>query len=299
METSSAIDCAVRPWPVIAAGNRTPPFGSPGKRPMLPAFVINLDRAPERRTWMVSSLGRIGIAPTFVKAVDGRRFGPRLRTWLNRQEGEYRLSPVEAALILSHRKVWRRVLASGAEHAIIMEDDVHLADDAADILSTDWSRWHFHVVKLETLRSRVWLSTHDERLGNRSLGRLHSGHLGAAGYVISRAGAQYLLNVSRTSVQPLDLTMFSDAALADPQYLVMQVSPAVAVQEDFLPETMRTRPMLGSGIGHDRGGPTRQRREPKLWREIKRPFRQAAAVLDRARYALRHRDRRWTRIEFS
>ena len=38
---------------------------------MIPVYVINLKRSPERRAFMSKSLARAGVDPTFVTAVDG------------------------------------------------------------------------------------------------------------------------------------------------------------------------------------------------------------------------------------
>ena len=119
------------------------------------------------------------------------------------------LSKAEAALILSHRKAWRALLASGAAHAVVLEDDVHLGrgfrDDARP--------------RLEPLRLRrrqagnlmlykVWLSRRGEPAGERRLHRLGAEHLGAAAYVISRAGARKMLAATRRLTAHVDQTLF-------------------------------------------------------------------------------------------
>src|SRR5947209_5045362 len=127
--------------------------------PVIPVYVLNLVRSPERREFMARTLERAGATADFVAAVDGRRC----------RSASLRLSKAETALILSHRKAWRRLLRSAADHAVVLEDDAHLGDGFADLLGADWSGVEFDLVKLETMLQRVWLARRGVRLGARAL----------------------------------------------------------------------------------------------------------------------------------
>ena len=124
---------------------------------------------------MEHGLDRAGVAASFARAVDGREFGEKCHAWIARTP----LSVGEAALTLSHRKIWRALLASADTHAIVLEDDVRLGEGFAELVQRDWSRFDFDIVKIETMFDKVWLSRRGETLGARALYRLGGEHRGA------------------------------------------------------------------------------------------------------------------------
>ena len=105
---------------------------------MIPVYVINLARSPDRRAFMTQSLARAGVEPMFVTAVDGREQG-----WKEPVRGA--LAKTEAALILSHRKAWRRFLQTNSEFAAVLEDDAHIGEGFAALLAADWRGSSFDV----------------------------------------------------------------------------------------------------------------------------------------------------------
>ncbi len=246
---------------------------------VIPIFVINLARSPERRAWMEAELARAGVEGLFVRAVDGRRFGAR--------SAQLSLSKAETALILSHRKVWRAFLASGAEHAAVFEDDVHLGRDFAATLALDWRRWTFDAVKLETMFHSIWHSRRGEPAGARRLHRMGAEHLGAAAYVISRVGARKLLAATRPLREPVDHTLFGRRAIGGGAIVALQLVPAIAVQDTMRPDAAPRRDLASTLHEEDRRGiAARARREkprgPERWR------REAARLVDQIA--------RWTRL---
>ena len=237
---------------------------------MIPIYVINLVRSPERRAWMEAELARAGVEGIFVRAVDGRRFGERCA-----RDARPVLSKAEAALILSHRKAWRTFLASGADHAVVLEDDVHLGRDFGATLGLDWSRWNFDAVKLETLLHKAWHSRAGDPAGARRLHRLGAEHLGAAAYLISRAGALKMLANTEPLAEPVDHTLFGRRAIQEGEIKALQLVPAIAVQDTMHPD-MTARGALASTLHEeDRKRLAEQiRREkprgPERWRREKR-----------------------------
>jgi glycosyl transferase family 25 len=216
---------------------------------MIPVYVINLARIPERKAWMESELRREGVVGIFVRAVDGRRFGARCESVSNRKLAPP-LSRNEAALTLSHRKVWRFFLASGAAHAAILEDDIHLGTNFKQTLALDWAQWEFDAVKLETLYHIVWLERHGRPAGERKLHRLGAEHLASAAYLISRRGARKMLSATRDLNEPLDHTLFGRRPIGEGAFLALQLVPAIAVQDAVLPKAVR-RSELASTLHED------------------------------------------------
>jgi glycosyl transferase family 25 len=217
----------------------------PGFFGLIQVYVINLKRSADRRAWMQSELGRVGVGAEFLAAADGRRFQARC----NAKNGL--LSKQEVALVISHRRAWRKLLSSGAAHAVVLEDDVHLGAGFADFLAVDFSRYAFDAIKLETWNSRVWISRRGKPIGRRRLHRLGYEHFGAAAYVVSRAGAHKLLSATRPIVEPVDVTLFGGPALFSKQISVLQLVPAIAIQDCSHPNSTSKR-NLASTLHEDR-----------------------------------------------
>lgn len=241
---------------------------------MIDVYVINLARSPERRAWMERELTKAGVAGTFVRAIDGRRFGGRCEPWLRSRNPLRPLTRAEAALTLSHRKAWRKFLASGAEHAVVLEDDVHLGEGFCDALALDWTRWRFDVVKFETMFDRVWLSRRGETAGARRLHRLGAEHHGSAAYLISRAGARKLLAATRDFELPVDIDLFGRTAIGRGLVVALQLVPAIAVQHHLHPCATREN-ALASTLQDSRGeaGAARKRDKPKGLERLRREAR--------------------------
>jgi glycosyl transferase family 25 len=108
-------------------------------------YVINLERSTDRRQHVEAELAKAGLDYEIVRAVDGRQLdvsGPQVT-----RPGDpgQRCSPLwvetwslpgVAACSLSHLLVCERILASGADEALVLEDDVTLAPDLASVLES-------------------------------------------------------------------------------------------------------------------------------------------------------------------
>jgi GR25 family glycosyltransferase involved in LPS biosynthesis len=107
---------------------------SPGEPPgnQMRAYVINLVRSPERRSFITAQLEKTAMPYEVVEAVDGRDLDvcapdlvdPALAT------KTVHLSTT-VACALSHIRAYRKVLQDRHEVALVLEDDVTLPTDLA------------------------------------------------------------------------------------------------------------------------------------------------------------------------
>jgi len=103
-------------------------------RLLVPNYVINLARSPERRAHMEAQLEKARASYEIVTAVDARDLdlshvnlvAPHV---LNRSS----FRPGAVGCALSHLLVYRTVLESGYERALVLEDDVLLPPDLAEL----------------------------------------------------------------------------------------------------------------------------------------------------------------------
>ena len=102
-------------------------------RPSLPIFVIAFASDKMRRDRMTRRLDALGLAFSFIDAIDGRALpeaerlakeDPARADWIG-----HHLRPGALGCLLSHRQAWQALLDSGAELGLVLEDDAVL--DAA------------------------------------------------------------------------------------------------------------------------------------------------------------------------
>lgn len=101
------------------------------KEPSIQYLVINLPRAEKRRQDMLAQAERFGIELRFVPAVAGAELDLKSQSYgydrkKRRKLYANDLITNEIACALSHRKALSVFLESGAEYAVIMEDDAVL-----------------------------------------------------------------------------------------------------------------------------------------------------------------------------
>jgi glycosyl transferase family 25 len=161
-------------------------------------LCINLERSPDRRAAMEWQARAHAIPLTFVTAVDGRTLNiGKVPEYDRKRRLAFAsdLRPNEIACALSHKKALEVFMASGAEAAVILEDDAVLYAgfkefvDRVVALPIAWD-----AVSLENRKQKpLWpaLATFDNGLGLHATGWVS---FGSAGWLYSRAGAAKVLN---------------------------------------------------------------------------------------------------------
>ncbi len=175
---------------------------------MLPVYVINLDRRPDRWAAMSAQLDHLGIQATRIAAIDKHR--------LRIDDPAFdRLTEGHIACLHSHCKAVEALLDTDASAALIMEDDVEIGEEVPQLVA-DLSWWppEYGLVKLQSVidpKTLIWIG---KPVGSTPTGRLlrpirHSA-LGAYGYLIDRKTAWGL-----KALRPADLHMPIDHVLFD------------------------------------------------------------------------------------
>ena len=98
------------------------------------AYVINLERSPNRRTYIIDELKKTGLDYEIITGVDGRHLDlldptlvdPSLLTKSSFPAGV-------AGSALSHIKVYQKMIADGLNEALVLEDDAALPADLASL----------------------------------------------------------------------------------------------------------------------------------------------------------------------
>lgn len=103
--------------------------------PKSEVYVINLARSRDRLAHVLAELAKTGLDHQRVEAVDGRSLriddpnlvAPDLR-------GQATFRPGAAGAALSHLSVYQRVVRSGAQTALVLEDDIILPSDLSGLV---------------------------------------------------------------------------------------------------------------------------------------------------------------------
>lgn len=172
-----------------------------------PALIINLDRERGRWAHISSEAARAGLDFERVKAVAGLDVPDHLRSRFF--SGDARtpaslLLPGEVGCYASHLLAYERILESGVDWALVLEDDVRLSDDfvqtvreTIDGLPDGWD-----IVRLSSRPSRAVMNLTQLESG-RHLVRYSKLPKQAGAQLVSAAGARKLL-AEGLRVRPID-----------------------------------------------------------------------------------------------
>lgn len=170
----------------------------------IPVYLINLDRAPDRLALMETMLSDLSLPSERVSAIDGKSLKFPTADFSERgyamRHGRRR-NQAEVGCYLSHIACAQKLLASSAEHALVLEDDAILPDDIHDIVNgaieagDDWD-----ILRLSSVNSgkkHVFRQISPRRSLAISLTR----EKGSGAYVINRRAATWFV----TGLMPMRL----------------------------------------------------------------------------------------------
>lgn len=159
-------------------------------------FLINLPRSVDRRRVMEARLSTLALDYTLVPGVDGRAEWDRLAASLDvatfgRLMGRDP-TPGDLGCYHAHLNVWRAFLATGAQVALVLEDDVVFHDrflEAVSAATEAVAEWDY--LQLNMIRAK--LPVRRGRVGAWRLNAYVGPATGTGAYLITRALAERLL----------------------------------------------------------------------------------------------------------
>jgi glycosyl transferase, family 25 len=201
------------------------------------AYVINLDRNPERLRAFQAQFEALGIPFERHAAVDGKRVSDEElaefqstrpqngKPWIRGKMGCF----------LSHHGVWTKIATSDERYSAIFEDDVHVSRSLKSFVESDkWIPEGTDIVRFEPSTNRILLSKEPvtRRLGRRRLFKVRSTSWCAGGYVISRSAAKRLIDLPEEYHCSPDHILFSyEDSIVAPTLNALQIVPALCIQD--------------------------------------------------------------------
>ena len=178
----------------------------------LPLVFINLDKDSERRTRIEGQLAHLGLPGERLPAVWWKHLPPAEQSLLysaERNHGLYYQPLVdgEKGCYASHIQAWRQLLASDAPALVVLEDDVRLTPQVADVVNAIAALQEpWDMVKLLG-RDREKVRSQRPLVPGTALVDYSRVPSMTAGYVVSRAGAAKLLAHRQPFGRPIDVDL--------------------------------------------------------------------------------------------
>ncbi len=238
-------------------------------------YVINLDRRSDRLVAVSNQLMRLGIAFERIQAIDAKELFSG-KEHIELKSPLHLIAQGAVACKMSHIKALQTFLRSDSEFALILEDDVRLANDLPALLEcADWFPHPHKIVNLE-------VNIEDEYLLGRELGRTPTGRElramyrfqyggGAAAYLICRDGAAIVCAEKGKFELQIDHTLFDMSySKISRRLMPVQVTPAMAKQKRSDSPDGFSSDMMGGKESKK----TWKRNQKTLWNKFRRiPFR--------------------------
>lgn len=246
----------------------------------IPAFFINLDRRPDRKAFMEGQLAAFGVEAERISALDAETVtNARLTEDVALTGHVIPMSRGSQCNACNHFAIMRRLVASDAPAALVLEDDIELSPEIAGFLrSGDWLPEGIGIVRLEKWSRRATSKLLGPALGRspvagRDICRMHSRIGGSGAYIVTRDAAARILADKKPLRHPIDHLLFNlNLSPLAREVGVALVVPALARQawSGFSSD------IAGGRKAHVKSLRDRVRRG---WTEVRLAPRQAAAVL--------------------
>jgi glycosyl transferase family 25 len=238
----------------------------------IPAYVINLDRRPDRLDRIGAHLADRGVDFIRQSACDARAVPEAEIAAVVARHGPLgELGLGDRACTVSHTRAWAAFLETDAGHALFLEDDIYLAADIAQALAgIGWIPPACHAVKLEKFNAGPSTLLLAPAIGHTPTGRalhpMRSRHVGGGAYILSRRGAEAALAWRGRYRVPVDHFLFNDTVSPIRRALAPAiVVPAMATQRAY--DYNSDIAPLGKAI------------RPKGWRKRLRTLRRGAVEI--------------------
>jgi glycosyl transferase family 25 len=176
-----------------------------------PIFLINLDDSTDRLEKSQKRLAQQGIEFERVSGVKGAELSEKevLKHYdpnLNKAGYHYELSRGQIGCYFSHRKAWQRILDSGADYGIVLEDDFYLPGDLnACIKAIDQLPFSWDLIKLAAYQDRQREIAFSHSITPELDIVIHQKPMsGGAAAAITKSAAQRLLEATDKFGRPVD-----------------------------------------------------------------------------------------------
>jgi glycosyl transferase, family 25 len=197
---------------------------------MIPTFIINLDSATQRLNTISERLETLQVPWERVPAVNGKTISSSTHKEENKRARDRKLSYMELGCLHSHVSIWKRIIDEHIDVALILEDDVLIADSLPSLLNDlSWLPNDNCIVRLETFLRPAVLGPKTMDVAGSAIYPLRSIQHGGAAYIMTHKQAETLIRCYHTYIDTSDHMLFRYPR----EHNVYQIVPAVCIQQDI------------------------------------------------------------------
>ncbi|MFT4927049.1 MAG: glycosyl transferase family 25 [Phenylobacterium sp.] len=175
-----------------------------------PVYVVNLDDSPQRMETMNQQLVAFNVAYERISAVKGVDLSPEqiqqeYAPDLNKSHFRADLSLGEIGCYMSHRNIWRKMVAENVEFAVVLEDDMVIEDNFPALFADIEQLKQYDLIKLADNRDHPpeqtkQISDNFELVSFKKIPNC------TTGYTINLSGAKKLLSRDKF-YRPVDIDL--------------------------------------------------------------------------------------------
>lgn len=175
---------------------------------MIPTFIINLERTPERKVYMNLLLSQFNfLNVSFIKAIDGNSLSEKELTNLFDKKLAYHrygrnLNVGEIGCTLSHYQCYQKILEEKLDYALILEDDITIMHDLS-IVKELIAHINTNIPTILFLSADYWyyqLKKINEKYSVTSV----FDAVGSYAYLINNAAAKLILEKNKVAANVAD-----------------------------------------------------------------------------------------------
>jgi glycosyl transferase, family 25 len=154
-----------------------------------------MDSATDRMAHMQQQLNTLGIPFKRMRGVVGANLKhphPDFSDWSYKYLHGRLWTPAEVGCYLSHIECLKDFIASGADHALILEDDVSISPDIKKTIQAALKyKQSWNMLRLSTVNSGKWFAV--KSLGGRNLAICLTREKGSGGYLVDKKAAHQMI----------------------------------------------------------------------------------------------------------
>jgi len=216
---------------------------------LLPIYYINLAARSDRRAAMEAQFDALGLPAIRIDAVTPATLPPGAIGQYGDPRRFHWMMPTELSCSFSHIATLEQLLASGAPHGVVFEDDVVLSPALPHFLAAFAAAPPpFDLVRLETFDEPLRLDRAiDGQVGGIALRKSYSWAAGSAGYLMSRRGAGIVLASSAIRETQVDRALFNPYEPLARRISMRHADPGLCIQDSRLPGAATAASSIAAG----------------------------------------------------
>ncbi len=174
----------------------------------IPIYVINLDRSPNRLSYMDEQLSQVKMPFVRINAIDGRQIKPQvLQSYQQQSKRSWAhyaiLSAGEIGCTLSWHNAWKIISNHKHKACIVLEDDIKIHDSFKDTIQILFNNLDENIV-IDLSGKKGMIEKERKNINGIVLIRYQTPPLGNIGSIYGKVAAQVFLNKIQHFKAPVD-----------------------------------------------------------------------------------------------